>query len=118
MWRLLIDAQVTPLKAAIPSNYYQDLLARRTTSSTLDPAAKQVRYSYNALKLICFIFLMESSACVLFVFKDTESAFGGFSKHLIIYEKYQDIHMQWRGPSSLQYIEFCEIAIHCNMIQL
>ncbi|KAK3855616.1 hypothetical protein Pcinc_037994 [Petrolisthes cinctipes] len=42
VWRLLIDAQVAPLKAAVPSNYYQDLLSRWTTSSTLDPAAKQI----------------------------------------------------------------------------
>lgn len=42
VWRLLIDAQVAPLKAALPSNYYQDLLARRTTSSTLVSAAKQI----------------------------------------------------------------------------
>nr|XP_053655434.1 TBC1 domain family member 2B-like isoform X1 [Cherax quadricarinatus] len=41
VWRLLIDTQVAPLKAAIPSNYYEDLLAQRTTS-VLDPAAKQI----------------------------------------------------------------------------
>ncbi|XP_064087221.1 TBC1 domain family member 2B-like isoform X1 [Macrobrachium nipponense] len=42
VWRLLIDAQVAPLKAAVPSNYYQDLLARRASTATLDPAAKQI----------------------------------------------------------------------------
>nr|XP_045612119.1 TBC1 domain family member 2B-like [Procambarus clarkii] len=42
VWRLLIDSQVAPLKAAIPPSYYQDLLAQRTTSSTLDAAAKQI----------------------------------------------------------------------------
>ncbi|XP_050686247.1 TBC1 domain family member 2B-like [Eriocheir sinensis] len=43
VWRLLIEAEVHPLKAALPSNYYQDLLARHTSSSsTLDPATKQI----------------------------------------------------------------------------
>ncbi|XP_069972285.1 TBC1 domain family member 2B isoform X3 [Penaeus vannamei] len=42
VWRLLIDCHVSRLKAAVPSNYYQDLLARRTVTATLDPAAKQI----------------------------------------------------------------------------
>ncbi|XP_042203732.1 TBC1 domain family member 2B-like [Homarus americanus] len=42
VWRLLIYSQINPLKAALPSNYYNDLLARRTTSSTLGAAAKQI----------------------------------------------------------------------------
>lgn len=42
VWRLLIDAHVLPLRAAVPSNYYKDLLARHTPSMT-DPSTKQVR---------------------------------------------------------------------------
>uniref|UniRef100_A0A0P4WC33 TBC1 domain family member 2B n=2 Tax=Scylla olivacea TaxID=85551 RepID=A0A0P4WC33_SCYOL len=41
VWRLLIDARVSPLRAAVPTNYYQDLLAC-LTSSVLDPATKQI----------------------------------------------------------------------------
>ncbi|KAB7498937.1 TBC1 domain family member 2B [Armadillidium nasatum] len=42
VWRLLIEHNIGKYKASLSPTYYQDLLSRRNTTSTLDPAAKQI----------------------------------------------------------------------------